>query len=273
MNYHIITFIIFLTNNPFGYLIERNFIPYEIPEYLDWRTKGVLNPVTNQDRCGSCWAHSFVSTIESTIAIQNNYLPKLSIDYLVNCDYYDSGCDGGMIFNTYRFAKMGLCSDYSDISSCHQCTKKVVVNKITQMTTEFDMMVYLQNYTLLAEIDSSAFDNYYLGIIDNNCTSNTNHIVNIVGYGGTGKNKYWIARNSYGTIFGEGGYFRIVRGVNKCGIESIVVAFDAKILIKDPINKKFISNHDIISAIILCFSYLLIMISITIFIAIKLFYC
>ena len=44
----------------------------------------------------------------------------------------------------------------------------------------------------------------------------------MVGYGvdeQTGL-KYWTCRNSWGTSFGEDGFFRILRGADECGIES-----------------------------------------------------
>ena len=37
------------------------------------------------------------------------------------------------------------------------------------------------------------------------------HIVAIVGFGGTGANAYWIVQNSFGSVWGEQGYFRIKR--------------------------------------------------------------
>jgi cathepsin C len=53
----------------------------------------------------------------------------------------------------------------------------------------------------------------------------TNHAVLLVGYGTDAKTgeDYWLVKNSWGTGWGEGGFFRIRRGVDECGIESIAV--------------------------------------------------
>jgi cathepsin B len=49
------------------------------------------------------------------------------------------------------------------------------------------------------------------------------HAVVIVGWGNEGATQYWIIRNSWGTDWGEEGYFRIVRGVNECNLEDNVI--------------------------------------------------
>ena len=43
-----------------------------------------------------------------------------------------------------------------------------------------------------------------------------------MGYGVENGVKFWRVQNSWDTTWGEDGFFRIVRGENECGIESLV---------------------------------------------------
>lgn len=45
------------------------------------------------------------------------------------------------------------------------------------------------------------------------------HAIAIVGWGIEEDQKYWLIRNSWGADWGEGGYFRILRGWNECSVE------------------------------------------------------
>ena len=47
------------------------------------------------------------------------------------------------------------------------------------------------------------------------------HAIKIIGWGVTDEGvKYWLIANSWNERWGEGGYFRLLRGANECGIES-----------------------------------------------------
>jgi hypothetical protein len=63
---------------------------------------------------------------------------------------------------------------------------------------------------------------FYSGGVYNKvqCTPGLSHAVTIVGYGTTDDGQdYWLIKNSVGQAWGEGGYFKLARGVNMCGVE------------------------------------------------------
>ena len=49
------------------------------------------------------------------------------------------------------------------------------------------------------------------------------HSVKIIGYGIQDGTKYWTVANSWNSEWGDGGFFKIKRGVNECNIESDAV--------------------------------------------------
>ena len=52
------------------------------------------------------------------------------------------------------------------------------------------------------------------------------HAVTVVGYGTENNVPYWLVKNSWGTYWGEGGYFRIKRNAKMCGIGDECVIMD-----------------------------------------------
>lgn len=61
------------TVNPEPKVITRS-EPKSIPASIDWRDYGAVNPVKNQGKCGSCWAFSATSAIESAWQISKGQL-------------------------------------------------------------------------------------------------------------------------------------------------------------------------------------------------------
>ncbi|XP_068125015.1 tubulointerstitial nephritis antigen-like [Hyperolius riggenbachi] len=69
------------------------------------------------------------------------------------------------------------------------------------------------------------------------------HSVRITGWGEEiGLNgqiqKYWLAANSWGKDWGEGGYFRIARGENECEIETFVLGVWGRVSMEDVARRK-----------------------------------
>merc|ERR1712139_738719 len=68
----------------------------DLPEAHDWRdTDGIVTPPKNQASCGSCWAFSAVSSLESHLAIATGEAaPKLSPQQIVSCSPNPDHCGG-----------------------------------------------------------------------------------------------------------------------------------------------------------------------------------
>jgi C1A family cysteine protease len=77
--------------------------------------------------------------------------------------------------------------------------------------------------------DSLSSSNYINGVFsDPSCSTSLDHTVVIVGWGTQPANgstpaiNYWIMKNSWGSSWGQNGFFLIQRGLNMCGINEWV---------------------------------------------------
>ena len=60
----------------------------DIPEAIDWREKGAVNPIKDQGDCGSCWAFAVVSSVESSYYLNNcNLVDIYDINQVYLVDY------------------------------------------------------------------------------------------------------------------------------------------------------------------------------------------
>lgn len=50
------------------------------------------------------------------------------------------------------------------------------------------------------------------------------HAIKVIGYGTENGTDYWLVQNSWTTTWGDGGYFKIKRGDDECGIEDSFIA-------------------------------------------------
>lgn len=74
----------------------------------------------------------------------------------------------------------------------------------------------------------SDFENYAGGIYHHLVGQQLGgHAIRIVGWGKQNLTQYWKVANSWNPYWGEDGYFRIIKGINSCGIEEQVVSSSA----------------------------------------------
>ncbi|XP_068927145.1 dipeptidyl peptidase 1 [Petaurus breviceps papuanus] len=225
-----------------------------LPKSWDWRSVNGVNyvsPVRNQGNCGSCYAFASMGMLESRIRIltNNSQSPVLSPQQIVSCSEYSQGCDGGfpyLIGGKYA-QDFGLveeeCFPYQGTDSpcipknCTRyytseyhyvggfyggCNEALMKHELIQ---NGPMAVAFEVYDDFIHYRAGVY--HHTGLKDNfNPFELTNHAVLLVGYGTDEKSgeDYWIVKNSWGTSWGESGYFRIRRGTDECAIESIALA-------------------------------------------------
>jgi len=206
---------------------------------IDWRSKGVVTPVKNQGGCGSCWAFGTTGAVESHWALSSGALMSLSEQQLVDCAgaFGNMGCNGGLPSQAFEYIKyvggIEKGDDYKYTGrdgSCKFSAAKVAAKVTGEVNiTEgaesdlFDAVTNAGPVAIAFQVVSD-FQSYRSGVYDSTrCKKgplDVNHAVLVVGYNtdsASGK-PYWIVKNSWGTSFGIGGYFLMVRNKNMCGI-------------------------------------------------------
>merc|ERR1711872_73520 len=160
----------------------------QLPESVDWREKGAISPVKDQQACGSCWAFAATAMIESYAQIETNEMPILSAQQVTACTPNPLSCGG-----------TGGC-----------------MGSIPQLA-----FTYIQLFGHVTEDEwPYTAGNGNTG----SCEYDYNGMppsVGLVGYGSDADGDYWIVRNSWGTGWGEDGYIRLRRDATaQCGTDS-----------------------------------------------------
>eukprot|EP00899_Mesostigma_viride_P021844 jgi/Mesvir1/29661/Mv21502-RA.1 len=204
--------------------------------------------------CGSCWAHGAVSAVQDRLKIMNKGKwpdTYLSIQVLLNCAAKEAGsCFGGSSVRAYKYMmEEGLpeetCQSYvaqdlpcNALNKCRNCAgpvgqplgcwpvKHFEVFKVEEYGrlekgSEAAMMkeIYERGPITCGIGANDALEKYKGGVFKFDGEQKINHIISIAGWGENADGKYWIARNSWGTYWGEKGWFRIERGTNTLNIE------------------------------------------------------
>jgi cathepsin H len=220
--------------------VDKKFALQDIPTHFDWRDVGAVTPVKNQAKCGSCWTFSTVGCMESHYMIKYGQFRNLSEQQLVDCagDYDNHGCKGGLPSHAFQYIidAGGLATEvsypYTAVDGTCTFTKDIAsvtvvggsVNITVGDETEMLHAIFEHGPVSIAYQVVDGFRDYKTGVYHSDVCKNTamdvNHAVLAVGFGNEDGMDYWIVKNSWGTAWGDNGFFKIQRGVNMCGISN-----------------------------------------------------
>lgn len=198
---------------------------YQARGSADLRKLGIITPIKNQGKCGSCWAFAMTACVE---AAHGGGL-DLSEQQLVSCCTACMGCQGGYISptgewirdngglvteNVYPYTsgtngKNGTCNTPGGVKAYGISS----VHDIDWWDPEQDVKEALDN-GYAVDTGMYVYQDFfnYKGGIYKHVTGDLagGHAVVIVGYDDA--QGCWIVKNSWGTGWGENGYFRIAYG-------------------------------------------------------------
>jgi C1A family cysteine protease len=208
------------------------------PGAFDWRNvngQNYVTPVRDQGGCGSCVAFGSAAAVEGTFQVQRGN-PNSGIDLSEAQLFYCYAAQDGMNCesgwwpdNAYKHIQtQGVTTEqYFPYSAGDQaCSPQQGYDSallfINGFHTEVDvtaMKDWIANVGAVATC-FTVYDDffYYAGGIYSRTSDQVagGHCVCIVGF--DDNQNYWVAKNSWGTGWGEQGFFRIAYG--QCGIDA-----------------------------------------------------
>jgi uncharacterized delta-60 repeat protein len=194
------------------------------PASYDLRTYGHVTPVKNQGNIGSCWAFGTYGSLESSILVDGGPATDLSENHLKNYHGFDWGPTAGgnyYMSEAYLSRWDGPVSEAddpyhdSDDRPSPGGPPQYYVREVLEFNSDSELKDGLMTYGAIGTVmymnttyyNATAHTYYYSG------TANANHGVTIVGWddnkavpGAPGAGA-WLIKNSWGTAWGDGGYF------------------------------------------------------------------
>uniref|UniRef100_A0A2K6RKS2 Cathepsin F n=1 Tax=Rhinopithecus roxellana TaxID=61622 RepID=A0A2K6RKS2_RHIRO len=206
------------------------------PPEWDWRSKGAVTKVKDQGMCGSCWAFSVTGNVEGQWFLNQGTLLSLSEQELLDCDKMDKACMGGLPSNAYSAIKnlggLETEDDYSYRGHMQTCSfsaekAKVYINDSVELSqNEQKLAAWLaKRGPISVAINAFGMQFYRHGIsrpLRPLCSPwLIDHAVLLVGYGNRSDIPFWAIKNSWGTDWGEKGYYYLHRGSGACGVNTM----------------------------------------------------
>jgi C1A family cysteine protease len=197
---------------------------------FDWAEHIPMNPVRMQGYTGTCWAHAAAEALECSYRIRNGEQIFVSVQAVIDCTDtgQDNAAHGGLPKRAFfHMLKYGAASEaaypFKSSQQRFPCRCKGprplpmpyravacgVFGTTTKPATTAELKAALLRYGPLAvNVDATRLKGYKGGQVVQGRSTTYNHSVLLTGWndrkGGHGA---WKLRNSWGSDWGEAGYF------------------------------------------------------------------
>jgi C1A family cysteine protease len=217
------------------------------PAYFSWGDnygRNWMSPIKNQASCGSCWAFATAGIFEARLRINSNK-PNMWVDVseenMVSC--WKGSCDGAdaswvmSYFQTYGCPDENCFPYTSGDGTATSCDERCT----DWASRSYDLTSYgnfsspsvntIKNHIMAygpVSVHILVYEDFdaYTGGVYQHVTGAYEGAHLIIFYGWDDANNCWLAKNSWGTNWGESGpnstdgWFRIRMGANEVGCES-----------------------------------------------------
>lgn len=203
-----------------------------------------VKAVYDQGHCGGCWAFSVTSSLGDRFCMAGKDV-ILSVQDLLDCGHYGkcSGCNGGLTEDAFDYindngvlsaecvpwadgdstCRDGRCTSSADNTRYYSSWAQYISSDEAKIQAELSQhgsitasFEVFQDFFAYESGVYSHLEGDYAGL----------HAVTLMGWGSENGADYWLVKNSWGSDFGEAGFFRIKRGLknNGCNFEGGLTA-------------------------------------------------
>ncbi|XP_068619947.1 cathepsin B-like [Battus philenor] len=217
-----------------SYTDKKDDLPVNFDARKKWAKCPSIGKIFDQGQCGSSWAFGVTTTISDRMCIHANQTVQISERDIQCCkhSYSENFCSGGLPSGAFLcWMATGLvsqeCKPYNvEKLKTEKCTESCDQGKYYKSDKYYGRMAYQiaedpvsikWELVNMGPIDGlfivyEDFLTYSKGIYEHKFGAALGVLsVRIIGYGEENGVLYWLAANSWGKSWGEGGFFKIRR--------------------------------------------------------------